>query len=117
VLVLVTVLVALAALVLPALAKAGQAAIERLLVEAQKTLPQSSELGVPSRFTTPSGMVGVKVEEDFRPEGQVQTYRRIHAVVIDGDAEGTLVHVVYTAATPDKEPMQIVLDSLRRKDG
>ncbi|MCW5803058.1 MAG: hypothetical protein KIT31_11785 [Deltaproteobacteria bacterium] len=97
-----------------ALAKAGPAAIERFLVDAQKSLPGAS-FGLPTHFTTPSGMMGVRIEGDFLPSDGSQRYRRVHAVLVDGVGDGALLHAVYTAAEPDSQPMRILLDSLQRK--
>jgi hypothetical protein len=96
-----------------ALAKAGPEGIERFLVDAQKSLPGAS-FGMPTRFTTASGMVGVSIEGEFVPAGG-KRYRRVHAVLVDGVGDGALVHAVYTAAEPDSQPMRVVLDSIQRK--
>jgi hypothetical protein len=96
-----------------AIVKAGSSAIERFLVDAQKSLPRAS-FGPPTRFTTRNGMAGVLIEGDFVPQSG-KRYRRSHAVLIDGVGDGALLHVVYTAASPDSQPMKIVLDSVQRK--
>ena len=98
---------------LAALTKAGPDYIERLLDQAQRTLPRG-RFGKPIRFTTKNGFVGVRVEGDFVSPGMATPYHRIHAVVID---QTSLIHVMYTAAVADREAFEIVIDSLDRKDG
>ena len=98
---------------LEALTKAGPDYVERLLEQAQRTLPRG-KFGKPIRFTTKNGFVGVRVEGDFIPPGRTTAYHRIHAVVID---QSSLIHVMYTAAVADREAFEIVIDSLDRKDG
>jgi hypothetical protein len=97
---------------LPAMASAAPGTIERLLSEAQASLPAQVAFDAPTRFTTKQGLVGVRLEGNFVPNGKTETYHRIHAVVIDGDA---LVHVLATGVEIDRQAFDDVVDSLHRK--
>jgi hypothetical protein len=97
----------------PAIAKAGAPQIERLLAQAQTSLPKGT-FAAPSRLRTEHGFMGARLEGTFVPSGQTEPYQRIHGVFVDGDA---LVHVVYTAKVPDREVFEIVVNSLTRKAG
>jgi hypothetical protein len=97
----------------PALAKAGVDTIEQLLVSAQPTDPQVSAL--PVRVATKRALAGVRVEVDYVPPGQHDSYHRVHAVLLDGNA---LVHVLYTARNPDpqRSALQLVIDTLHHEE-
>lgn len=99
----------------PTLRDAGPAELEKVLVEAQQTLP-SVKVGAPTRFSTHVGLRAIQVESDFVPRGASGTYHRVHAIVVDGTA---LVHVLYTARDPDPDlkAFHLVLDSIRRGEG
>jgi hypothetical protein len=55
------------------------------------------------RFTTPSGLQGLRLDLRFRPDSNADAvYQRTHAVLfVPDDAGDYTVHVVYTAANPD----------------
>jgi hypothetical protein len=95
----------------PAVAKAGPAHVEQLLAQAQSSLPKGS-FSKPSRFRTPNGFVGVRVDGDFVPVGQTQAYQRTHAVLVDGE---TFLHVLYTARVADRDAFEIVVNSFKHK--
>jgi hypothetical protein len=97
---------------LPALTKAGTGYIQRYLNEAQKGLPQG-KFSEPVSFTSKYGFVGVRIEGEFVPPGSKQKYRRIHAVLIDGNS---LIHVMATGVAVDRDAFEIVIDSLVRRE-
>ena len=85
-----------------------------LLVAAQRSLPQGHTS--PSKtFTTAGGGIGVELETDFVPPGLHRTYHRVHAVFVD---RGVVVHVLYTAATPDsaRKAFDTILHSIHREE-
>jgi hypothetical protein len=84
--------------------------VEQLLDQAQRSL--RGQFSRPARFRTQHGFAGVRVEGEFLPPGRSDRYRRIHAVLVDGDA---LVHVIYTARKPERRVFDIVIESLRRR--
>jgi hypothetical protein len=96
----------------PALAKTGGSGIEPLLVQAQGELRQA-HVGTASQFTTKRGLLGVRLDADFVPDGATRKYHRVHAVVIDGT---TLIHVLYTAVMPDPDlkAFEMVLQTIHR---
>lgn len=77
------------------MATAGPAAIEGLLASAQVPGAKISATGP---VKTEHGLSGVRIELDYVPPGMKHSYHRVHAVLVDGS---TLVHVLYTARTPD----------------
>lgn len=97
----------------PALAKAGPSAIEPLLIKAQGTLPRA-HVSTPEPITTAHGLQGFRVAVEFTPFAGKPPYTRIHTIVIDG---ATLVHVLYTAASPDPESqaMKMVLETAHKE--
>ena len=96
---------------LPALAKADGGHVRQLLSDAQRSLLDGKP-GRASHVRTKHGFLGARVETDFVPVGAKTTYRRIHAVVLDGSS---LVHVLYTARNANPKTLDRVLDSLTRK--
>jgi hypothetical protein len=96
----------------PALAKAGVGKIRELVVTAQRGLP-SGRFSPATIFATKTGLVGVRIEGDFIPEGQSRRYRRMHATVIDGAS--TLLHFSYTSLDPDPRAFELALGTLTRK--
>ena len=98
----------------PAVAQAGAAGIEPYLAAAQRALPHVHPSRV-KRFTTATGIEGARVELDFIPPGQHETYRRVHVVLVDGSS---LVHVLYTAKQPDRAQtaLRVVLDNLHHEE-
>ncbi|MBA3398226.1 MAG: hypothetical protein H0T89_36710 [Deltaproteobacteria bacterium] len=97
---------------LPALTKAGAAAVSQHLAAAQLAL--RGRFMPATTFKTSHGLAGARMEGSFTPAGVTQPYGRVHAVVVDGDS---LVHVLYTAQQPDAslETFDGVLDTLQRK--
>lgn len=95
----------------PAMAKATPGYLGKLLGDAQHTLP-GAVFSRPTAFTTRHGLAGVRVEGDLVPTSQGKTYRRMHAVIVDG---GSLVHVLYTARELDRERFEAVVDSFAKK--
>ena len=71
--------------------------LTQLLAGAQRSLPDGHP-GLMKAVASSEGLQGVQIEVDFRPPGTNQRYRRVHAVFADGTA---LIHIVYTAATPE----------------
>jgi len=99
---------------LPALAKAGDPRISQLLEQAQRGLPRA-QFGMPIRFTTKHGFVGVRVHGELVPAlAGEHPYRRIHAVLVDA-ATSSLVHVLYTGIIADDAAFETVIDHLRRE--
>jgi hypothetical protein len=97
----------------PAVAKADVSALTPLLAAAQKSLPQVRASRV-TPVTTARGLSGARIEVDFIPPGMKQSYHRIHVVLVDGS--GALVHVLYTARSPNRKALDLVLDSIRREE-
>jgi len=92
--------------------------LEQLRVEleqAQTSLPAPA-IKTAKIATTKQHLQAVEVVADFVPAGLTQSYHRVHAMIIDGDL---LVHVLYTARTPDPEltMFQTVVDTIRRGEG
>jgi hypothetical protein len=83
-----------------------------LLTEAQMTLPSPS-VHAAQNNTTRQQLREAEISADFVPRGLTQSYHRVHAVIIDGTA---LVHVLYTARTPDPTlaVFHQVVDSIHR---
>ena len=92
------------------LAHGNEADLLRLLNSAE-SLPGAQARPAAS-ITTNHGMRGARVEFDYVPPGRTQSYHRVHVVVLDGDA---LVHVLYTAQTPDADAMALVLSTLHHE--
>ena len=97
--------------------KPAPAMIDRLLAGAQGTLRGAKTSPVTS-ITTDQGLTGRWIDVSFQPSTSSQRYRRIHVVLVDADPSA-LVHVLYTAATPDEglDAFHLVLDSIRRQEG
>jgi hypothetical protein len=91
---------------MPAMARADES---RLVATLGETLRQPAKV-----FRTKQGIAGVRVDGRFAPPGSRATYARSHMVFADGDS---LVHVIYTAADPDREVFDLVVDHLARKAG
>ncbi|MEO8698735.1 MAG: hypothetical protein ABI867_01795 [Kofleriaceae bacterium] len=95
----------------PAITKAGPSQLVRLLGEAQTGLAKSA-FTKPTRLRNPHGFVGARIEGSFVPQGQTAPYQRLHGVFVDGES---LLHVIYTARTLDREAFETLVDSLHRK--
>lgn len=92
------------------IARRGPGAFAELLVAAQGSLP-GAHVGAPEPLITKTGLRGFRVRVDFAPFGGEQPrYARVHAIVLDGDS---IVHVMYTARTPDPDPsaFEMALDT------
>ena len=99
----------------PTLKSAQAPAFESLLAEAQKTLP-NGHVSAPTMLRTSKGLSAIRIDADFVPAGLRASYHRVHAIVVDGSA---LVHVMYTAKTPDPDLkiFHLVLDTIHREEG
>ena len=91
----------------------GLSTIQQLVVDAQRGLP-AVHVGDVSHFTTRSGLDGVRVDTEFTPPGAAHPYHRVHSVIVDG---ATLVHVLYTASSPDPQALalEMVLDTIHEE--
>jgi len=100
----------------PAVAKAGVPALEPLLAAAQRSLTNAHASRV-TRVTTARGLSGARIEVDFVPPGKQQSYHRIHVVLVD-ERSTSLIHVLYTAKSPDDEldALTAVLDTIRSEE-
>ena len=92
---------------------ASPAQLETVLAEAQRSLPAPSVLA-PTMTKTKQGLQEVEVVADFVPSGLKSSYHRVHAMIVDGDV---LIHVLYTARTPDPTLAMFrqVVDTIRRR--
>jgi hypothetical protein len=99
----------------PAQAKAGVEALLPVLAAAQRSLDDASMSKV-TPIETSRGMQGARVEVAFRPPGLSEQYRRVHVVLLDGQA---LVHVMYTARELDDDlrALEAVLNTIRDEEG
>ncbi len=98
---------------LPTAVKSDFAHLQQFLLDTEKSLP-NGRFGSAHRLSTKHGLVGMRVDGEFVPDGTKASYRRIHAVLIDGTA---LVHILYTARDADAKTFDLVLDSLTKKAG
>lgn len=91
----------------------SSATLAQLLAGAQSALRDARTSAI-SPITTDSGLAGLQIVVDYLPPGATQPYHRVHAVLADGTA---LVHLVYTAATPDPDlaAFRQVLATLREE--
>ena len=87
--------------------------LSNLLLQTQSSFPRANVAPV-ARVSTAGGYTGARVEVDYVPPGRTDRYHRVHAVLLDGTA---LIHVMYTAASPDAEiaVFQRVIDSLHEE--
>jgi hypothetical protein len=99
----------------PAVAKAEVATLEQLLAIAQRSL-RGIRASKPKPIATSHGMAGARIDVEFLPTSAADRYHRVHVVL--ADKGGALVHVMYTARTPDPElrALSIVLDTLRHEE-
>src|SRR6185503_16947036 len=99
----------------PSTANADAATLERLLISAQRSLPQA-RIGNVTPFTSEQGIAGVRVEVDFVPQGLRNAYHRVHVILIDGE---DVLTVLYTARDPDASlaALNLVLGSLHHEEG
>jgi hypothetical protein len=89
--------------------------LESMLSRAQSTLPTPA-LSQPRPNQTKQNLQEVEITADFVPAGMSVSYHRVHAMIVDGDA---LIHVLYTARTPDPDLAMFhqVVDTIRRGEG
>lgn len=102
----------------PAVAQAGGAVVERLLVDAQRSLSNPHTSSV-TPIATAHGLIGARVDVDFSRPGTTAKFRRTHVVLVDGQGDrAALVHVLYTAQHPDPARVALngVLDTIRREE-
>jgi hypothetical protein len=90
---------------------ATPAQLEAMLADAQRSLSAPS-VRVPTMAKTKQGLQEIEIVADFVPPGLKDSYHRVHAMIVDGDV---LIHVLYTARTPDPELAMFhqVVDSIR----
>lgn len=88
------------------------ASTQQLLVSAQRSL-RDAKIASLSPVTTMRGLSGSRVDVRFKPNGVERAYRRVHVVLVEN--EHTLIHVLYTAANPDKDltALHLVLDTIK----
>jgi hypothetical protein len=79
----------------PEVARADSQTLARLLSSAQAA---GAKVSATAPITTQQGLSGVRIEVDYVPPGLSKTYHRVHVVLVNGDS---LVHVFYTARSPD----------------
>jgi len=89
--------------------------LTQLLTRAQRELPRA-RISTAMPFATSSGRVGVRIDAEFEPVGLHRAYHRTHAVLVEPG--GVVVHVMYTAATPDAQEtiFNAVIESIHREE-
>lgn len=94
---------------------ASLAQLEALLSQAQGELP-SPAVGQPTMGRTKQNLQLLEVTADFVPTGLKVSYHRVHAMIFNGDV---LVHVLYTARTPDPDLKMFrqIVDTIHRAEG
>lgn len=98
---------------LPTAARQDFARLRKYLADAQTNMPGGKFAAVHS-VRTKHGLAGVRVDGEFVPDGTRSTYRRMHAVLVDGTS---LIHILYTARDANATTFDLVLDSLTKKAG
>ena len=88
--------------------------LEKLVSGAQIALGSAKTSKV-TAVTTEAGLTGYQIEVEFTPQNVKERYRRTHVVLRD---HGRLVHVIYTARSPDPERdgLETVLSTLRHEE-
>ncbi len=88
-------------------ARVDEPRLKKLLSGAQQALhaARTSEVAA---VATELGLSGYRIEVEFTPSAAMPNYRRTHVVL--RTEPGALVHVIYTARTPD--PDREVLETL-----
>ncbi len=81
----------------PRLHEATIETLTELLESAQGVMPEGS-VHAPVSGQTKQQLPEVEIAADFVPAGLRASYHRVHAMILDGN---TLIHVLYTARTPD----------------
>jgi hypothetical protein len=94
---------------------ADASAIAKLLDEVPKGFGKAA-FSKPSPVTTRSGLIGARVEGDYLPPGASSRYHRVHVVLVE--KSGAIVHVLYTARTPDTShaALTLIIDSIRNEE-
>ncbi len=91
--------------------------LSKLLAGAQGSLPGARVSAVAS-ITTRRQLSGAQINVTFQVGDGGKRYRRVHAVLVDAETSG-LVHVLYTAASPDPDlrAFYTVLETLQSEEG
>ncbi|MBL0220086.1 MAG: hypothetical protein IPQ07_40240 [Myxococcales bacterium] len=92
-------------------ARLDDARLKKLLSGAQQALHGARTSQV-SAVATEVGLAGYQIEVEFTPSAAMPNYRRTHVVL--RTEPGGLVHVIYTARTPDpeREVLETVLSTV-----
>jgi hypothetical protein len=100
-----------------ATASAGSPTVDNVLATAVNGLP-SAKTSIVVPILTRSGLHGVRVDVDYIPPGARELYHRVHAVLIDHDS-GSLIHLLYTAKSPDErlDTFNLVLNTIHEGEG
>lgn len=87
-----------------------------LLAGAQGSLT-SARVSQVTPISTRRGLTGARIDVSFQPDGTARRYRRVHVVLLDAETSH-LVHVLYTAASPDEDliVLHTVLETLRSEE-
>jgi len=93
-----------------------QGDLATLLAGAQGSL-NGARVSQVTQISTRRGLTGARIDVSFQPEGIAKRYRRVHVVLVNAETS-RLVHVLYTAATPDEDltALHTVLESLRSEE-
>lgn len=91
--------------------------LAKLLASAQGSL-RGAKVSDVTPVTTRRGLSGARINVSFEAGDAGVHYRRVHAVLVDTE-RAELVHVLYTAASPDDQltAFYTVLESLHREEG
>lgn len=88
--------------------------LQKLLSGSQSALRDARSSRV-TPVVTELGLRGYRLDVEFTPQHSPARYRRSHIVLHDG---GRLVHVIYTAKTPDpeREALETVIGTVRHAE-
>jgi hypothetical protein len=94
---------------------ADASAVAKLLAEVPKGFGKAT-FGKPKPVTTRGGLVGARIDGDYTPPGTNARYHRVHVVLVE--KSGAVVHVLYTAKSPDTSlgALTLVIDSIRNEE-
>jgi len=97
------------------LSSADPSTVAKLLAEIPNGF-RDATFSRPWPFTTRSGLAGARIEGDYTPSGTGIRYHRVHVVVVA--KSGAIVHVLYTARSPDSDlaALKLVIDSIRNEE-
>lgn len=86
------------------------------LVEGAQAALVDAHVSQPVTVKTQSGLTGVRIDVSYLPPGQHERYHRVHVVLVD---RASLVHVLYTAKSPDPQLLALnsVLGTIREGEG